>query len=172
MITNTENLSEISNTAANSDIEDIIVPLAKRMDRFMAGELVLSELYGVSKDELWGIAQSGSAMIEDGRLDEAQKIFEGLTALDPYESHYHTALGCVYQRQENLEDANREYERAAFLSTSDLLARANRVEVLVQLERYDEAVKQTEELAVLDPKATHEATQRAVVLVSAIYQSI
>ena len=172
MTTNTENLSEISNEAANSNIEDIIVPLAKRMDRFLAGEMVLSELYGVSKDELWGIAQSGGAMIDNGRLEEAQKIFEGLTALDPYESYYHTALGCVYQRQEKLEDANKEYERAAFLSTSDLVARANRVEVLVQLERYDDAVKQTEELTVLDPKANSEATQRAVVLVSAIYQSI
>ena len=172
MITNGQNLSQNDENVANNNVEDIHVPLENRLDRFLAGEKVLADLYEVDENELWCIAQTGAEMIENGRLEDAQKVFEGLTALDPYESNYHTALGCVYQRQENLEAADREYERAAFLNETDLIARANRVEVLVQLERYDDAVAQTEALTALDPGARNEATQRAVILVSAIYQNL
>ena len=102
------------------------------MRAFIQGELTLADLYELTHEELYGLAAQGRRLHENGKFEAAQQIFEGLPTLAPNEASFHTGLGAVYQRLEQLERACEEYDRALSLNERDLAALCNRAEVRLQ----------------------------------------
>ena len=49
---------------------------------FLEDRISLAELQGVSREQLFQLAEAGHIRFKHGRLDEAQKIFQGLIVLD------------------------------------------------------------------------------------------
>jgi Flp pilus assembly protein TadD len=135
--------------------------LTARMRSFLQGELVLAELYEITHEELFDIATQGKHLYESGQLDSARKVFEGLTALDPCESHFHTGLGAVYQKQGDLALARVEYDRALALDARDIAALCNRAELLLQQGQVEEAAADLRRITELDPQGAQDHTQRA-----------
>jgi tetratricopeptide (TPR) repeat protein len=115
----------------------------------------------LQNEELYGIASRGRLLHENGRPEAAQRIFEGLTTLAPNEARFHTALGAVYQRQEDLMRARQEYDRALALDEQELAALCNRAEVLLLQGRIEAAAKDLQCIAGLDAKGQHGHSQRA-----------
>lgn len=135
--------------------------LNARMRAFLQGELMLADLYELTHEELYGVASQGQALYESGRIAEALQLFEGLTTLAPNEAGFHTGLGAIYQRQGELERAREEYDRALALNERDLAALCNRAEVLLQQGQLEQAAKDLQRIAELDPKSEQGFSQRA-----------
>jgi Flp pilus assembly protein TadD len=135
--------------------------LNARMRAFIQGELTLADLYELTQEELYGIAAQGRRLHENGKFEAAQQIFEGLTTLAPNEASFHTGLGAVYQRLELLDRACEEYDRALALNERDLAALCNRAEVRLQQGKIEEAAKDLQRIAELDPKGEQGFSQRA-----------
>ena len=132
-----------------------------RMRSFLQGECVLADLYELSHEELYDIAAQGSRLYESGQLDSARKVFEGLTALDPCDAHFHTGLGAIYQKQGDLERACLEYDRAVVLNERDVAASCNRAEVLLQQGKLEAAAADLKCISELDPRGEHGHSLRA-----------
>ncbi len=61
----------------------------------------------------------GHALLDKGKLDEAQRIFERLSVRRPNDSYVHSILGSIYERQDRFEDAVLHYRSAVALYPAD-----------------------------------------------------
>jgi tetratricopeptide (TPR) repeat protein len=102
-----------------------------------------------------------AALIELGRLEEAQNALVKAIGLSPLDAGHRNELAFTYQAQKNFAEATRSYERAAALATlhpespkkSDQLRRAWRGQAFVLIERgqLDEAEALYERCLSLEP---------------------
>lgn len=139
-----------------------------RMRSFLQGDIVMADLYEMSREELFDIAAQGQLFFDTGKNEQAQTVFQGLVALDPYESSFHTGLGAVYQNLNRLEEALIEYDRALSLNERDLAARCNRAEIRVQQQDFDAAAEDIKQIALMDPEGSSGHSQRAKALALAL----
>ena len=112
--------------AAQDDLER--APAAA-VQRWARGEVTLQELKGYTDDELYCIAAQGYTLFLNGKVKDAQVVFEGLVAVDPRNDYYYRALGVVYHRQGDAERALRQFAHAIKVSPSSAAAYVNRAEV-------------------------------------------
>ena len=128
---------------------------------FLQGEAEIEELRDLSREELHEIASQGHNLYDAGLIDSAQRVFEGLTELDPDDSFFHCGLGAIYQHQGALERAIIEYDLALALDERDIPSRCNRAEVLLQQGQTEAAIRELERISELDPHARCSHTLRA-----------
>lgn len=107
--------------------------MKERAEAFVRGELTLGELVGVGKPRQVAAARKAHALFRAGKLAEAEKLFQSLVALDPYDGYFHTALGACFQRSRRFAEAVREYARALEIDRENGPARVNRGECLLEL---------------------------------------
>lgn len=141
---------------------------AAKMRAFLQGDVTLADLYSLTHEELYQLCEQGKVFYENGKLTQARSIFEGLTALDPYDSNFHAGLGAVCQQAGELDRALIEYERAIMLNNLDIASRANRAEILIQKEEYVTAGEELQRVAELDPTGEHPHARRAHALAAAL----
>lgn len=100
--------------------------------------------------------QRGMAFERSNRISEAVEAYRRAIASYPYLSEAHNALGFYYQRSGLLAKAADEFRTVVSLS-GDFLAYFNLGYILVELERYDEALSIFSHCLSLDPEdsATH-----------------
>lgn len=135
--------------------------LNARMRAFLQGEAEIEDLLGLSREERYEIAGQGHNLYDAGLIDSAQRVFEGLTALDPDDFFFHSGLGVIYQHQGALERAILEYDRALALNERDIPSLCNRAEVLLQQGQTEAAIRDLERISELDPHARSSHTLRA-----------
>lgn len=87
---------------------------------FLLGDLTLAQLEGISAEEMYAVASLGHDLLEEGKVEEARKIFEGLNVYNPMDSYFHAILGSIYERQDRFEDAARHYKSAVELYPEDV----------------------------------------------------
>ncbi len=144
------------------------IPVETRIKAFVQGEINLADLYGMTHEELYEIAEYGQMLFDEGKVDEAEIIFNALTALDPYDENFHSALGSVYQKQGRNEEAIVEYDRAIQLNNFLIAPYVNRAELHMIAGKFDEVMKGLEKVFEIDPEAASPYTQRAKGLAMAI----
>src|SRR3972149_3255258 len=110
----------------NPDLLDTFSP--DRVEKFVMGEITLGQLYGITIEEAYSVAELGYTMFEQGRLRDAQTIFQGLVISNPYDAYFHTMLGSIYQKQGFVDGALEEYSLALALDPANLEADGNRGE--------------------------------------------
>ena len=143
-----------------------VEPLDMRPDEaglkeFLNGKITLGEFEGVDKESQYQMAQMGYHFVEQGKLDEANSIFEGLIALDPKDGYFSMALGVVAQRQERYEDAEHWYSLAIEGDKKNPIIYANRGEARMNSGNLKGAVNDLVKALTLDPEAKEQTTQRA-----------
>lgn len=143
-----------------------------RMKAWIRGDISLRELHGISPREMLEMAVSGYAMYGQGRYREAEVIFGGLSALDPSESYYRTALGAIHLAQEKVDDALREFDQAMRLNPKDLAACVNRGEAHLRLGNVADAARDFKQAISLDPQAKDPLTLRARALAAAALETL
>jgi tetratricopeptide (TPR) repeat protein len=131
------------------------------LEEFIQGDSTWAEVQGIPQQMLLDIAERGYLKFKSGRMKEAEILFKGLSALDHKTAYYHTALGAIYQKQENYLDALAEYTAAIELDPEDVTAYVNRGEIYYLLGSDDLPMQDFEAAIQLDPGAKDPWANRA-----------
>jgi len=130
--------------------------------KIVAGEQ-LSEVFGVTDKQIQAIAAIGYNLYQQGKLDDAEVIFRGLTGTNNKSPYGYAGLGAVAlaRRPADLPVAYENVSKAAELAPKDPTIQANLGEVLLRQGKFDEAGKQFKKALELDPKAVDPGANRA-----------
>lgn len=142
------------------------------MERFITGDINAAELMGLSREELYMIANRGYELIEQGKLPQALRIFDGLTYLDPVDPYFYTVLGSIRQKMNHLESALSCYNQSLSLQGWNLAAYANRGEIFFNQGKLTEALIDFQRVIALDPDAKNPSTMRVRTLIAAIQEAV
>lgn len=143
-----------------------------RVDMFTRGLITLGELQGINKDAQYKMAKVGFDYMREGKLEPAQKVFEGLQALDPFDAYFHTCLGAISQELGDVERAERLYSRALEINPFSPVALAQRGEIRLSGGRLSEAIEDLSKALKEDPEGKEPATRRARVLLTMVRQTL
>lgn len=163
-----------------------VAEIEEAVAAFLAGDLTLAQLEGLSAEELYQVADLGYDLAAEGKLEDARKIFEGLYCYNPYDAYFHAALGSIYQKQSQLQSALDHYETAVELWDEDIHSWTNAAEVALQLAtdfstdgdndeaevKFVFAAEALQRAVALDPKGDHPAGLRARAIISATVGSM
>ncbi|MFH1807772.1 MAG: tetratricopeptide repeat protein [Pseudomonadota bacterium] len=145
---------------------------AALLNDFVLGNITLGELEGITKKVQYEIAERGFKLLNEGKLDQAERIFKGLITLDPFDSYFHTVLGSIHQRRDLKDEAIEEYSRALKVNPYNATALANRGEIFFQQGRVLEATQDIQSAIEFDPDCREPATVRCRVLAMALAKTI
>jgi tetratricopeptide (TPR) repeat protein len=132
-----------------------------RVEAFIMGEATLGQLYGITIEEAYSVAELGYTLLENGRLKEAQTIFQGLLIANPYDGYFHSVLGSVYQKMGMLDGAIEEYSLAIGLDPANVESYVNRGELLMGKGNFEQAAADFKKAIELDPDGTNNSVKRA-----------
>ena len=136
----------------------------RRVEELIKGEMTWAALFTLPPEKLNEMAQVGYEQFQSGRYDRVEKIFKGLTVIDPENSYYHQLLGATFQRQERHPEAILEYSIAADLNPKDVVAITNRGECYVKLGIFPLAGKDFDKAISLDQTGSDRWANRARML--------
>jgi len=132
--------------------------------RTVLGEGRWEEALGLTPEAVSVLVQTARQLAEQGRLDEAQTLFEGLVVLYPREAYLHTALGCVYMRKGWTEDAIAAFQCALTRDPADIAAHTYLGELHLTRGEVETALEHLAEAVRLDPAGTDPYANRARLL--------
>ena len=138
-----------------------------RVEKFVMGEATLGQLYGITMDEAYSVAQFGYTFLEQGKYKQAQTIFQALVLSNPYDGYFHELLGSVYQRLGMHTGAIEEYTLAVALDPANIPSWVNRGELFMQKGDFQQAASDFKKAVDLDPAGTHPSANRARALAGA-----
>jgi predicted Zn-dependent protease len=146
--------------------------LVELFQAFIEDKLSLAELKGISREQLFQLAETGYTKFKHGRLDEANKIFQGLIILDHRNAYFHSMMGAVHQKMDKPIEAIMEYSQAVKLSPKDISSFVNRGELYLRHRNYKKAAEDFRSAIVLDMSGLNLWSNRARSLVIAIKRSM
>ncbi len=115
-----------------------------------------------SDEEVRVMLESGLVLREAGRLDEAEKIFQGVFELAPQSEVPLVVLSSVAVRRGNFDEALRLCEEALMKVPASLFARLNHAEILLYQHKLEEAEKELREIIETAPDSSHSQTAQAL----------
>src|SRR5262245_60800945 len=102
-----EEILEIKTESRPATLTETFSP--DQVEKWVFGEATMGQLYGITIEEAYSIAELGYTFAEQGRLNDAQTVFLGLVVSNPYDPYFHAMLGSIFQKQENIDGAIEEY---------------------------------------------------------------
>jgi tetratricopeptide (TPR) repeat protein len=143
--------------------EEIKAGAEKVMD-FIKGELSWGELFDLSPELLFQMAEYGMTQFKVGRYDDAERVFKVLTVLDWENSYYHSVMGSILQRQKRYGEAIVEYGEAIELNPYDITSLTNRGEIFMLHGLAEDAKADFKKAVELDPEGEDKWANRARML--------
>jgi Flp pilus assembly protein TadD len=126
-----------------------------------AGPVSLSQVFGLAKQEIEAIATLGFQLYEQGKVADAESIFNGLIALDSRSYYGYAGRGALSLADEKLDDASRWLTRAAELNPQDPTVHANLGEALLRQAKFEDAAGEFQKALALDPTQGDPGASRA-----------
>lgn len=126
----------------------------------------------VSDEDFQSIGEIGAMYYEQGNLDKAETIFEGLVELKPDNSAAHSALGGLLTYKREDEKALIYLTKAIGLDDKQIAPFVNRGEVYLRQSKLDLAVADLKRAIELDPQEKDAGANRARAMILGIYQAI
>lgn len=120
------------------------------------------EAVNTSDEELRVMLESGLVLREAGRLDEAEKVFQGVREIAPESDVPLIALSSIAARRGNLDEALRLAEEALRQESPSVFARVNHAEILLYQKKREEAEAELRDIIESDPDSPHSRTARAL----------
>jgi tetratricopeptide (TPR) repeat protein len=136
-----------------------------------AGETTLRAKLGITKAEFEEMGAIGAMYYEQGILDKARTIFEGMVEIDPDSADAHSALGALHTRLQS-DDAIRHLSRAIALDARQIAPHVNRAEVYLRKQMMEEAVADLKCAIELDPEQKDPGANRARAMVLGIHEAL
>jgi len=137
-----------------------------RVEQFIMGEATLGQLYGITIEEAYSVAELGYTLFEQGRVREAQTVFQGLIISNPYDGYFHNVLGSIYQKQGLTDGAIEEYSISIGLDPANVEGYVNRGELLMGKGNFEQAAADFKKALELDPDGSNKSVNRARALAS------
>lgn len=132
----------------------------------VTGRKTFGEILGINAGQAYNLAQLGYRLLQEGQLDDARVMFQGLVTLNPKDPYMHLALGSVHHRAGRVEDAIKEYSKAVDLDPKLTNAYANRGELYLGTHQEAKGIADLRKALELDPKGEDPATLRARAIVA------
>lgn len=127
---------------------------------------------GVTAEEFDELGRMGAMYYQQGVLDKARTIFEGLVDLDPESAAAHSALGALLTRTERFDEALAHLDRAVALDPEMIAPYVNRAEIFIRRGRAEEAVDNLKRAVALDPGERDPAANRARAMALGIAEAL
>lgn len=143
---------------------ELEVAPGRAVKKWARGEATLQELKGYSAEELFAISSQGYTLFLNGKVRDAQIIFEGLVAIDPRNDYYYRALGVVYHRQGDAERALRQFTHAITVAPKSAAAYVNRAEVHISRRDTKSALQDLEMAIQVSRDLAHPIARKALAL--------
>jgi len=140
-------------------------------EKVATGQITIAQAVGISRKQLYEIANRGYQLFSSGKLDEARQIYAGLVAADPYDSVFHCHLGSVLWRMGETEKALEEYDSAIRLNYASVDALAARGEIYLLRGEIKKGVEDFRAALEYDPKGAHPSSIRARALLLSLRQA-
>lgn len=141
---------------------------AQKVKDFVDGRIGWAELMNFTPEMLFQLAEYGFMQFRQGRYQDAERVFKGLTVLDWNNAYYHSVLGSILQRQKRYGEAIAEYTQALELDPRDIVSLTNRGEIFMQHGLLAEARQDFEGADRLDPDGVDKFAGRARMLLAQI----
>ena len=132
----------------------------------------LRETLGVTPAAMASVLVTGHGLYEQGRMEDARKMFQGAALLDETNPYVHAMLGAIHQKQGEFEQAVDCYSRVVKLHPNDISTLTNRGECNLSLGRLMEAAEDLKTAMALDPDAKNPATNRARFLAAVTLEAL
>lgn len=126
----------------------------------------------ISDEEVQAIGEIGAMYYEQGNLDKAQTIFEGLLELAPENGAANSALGALLTRRRQDGTALIYLNKAIELNNEQIAPFVNRAEIYIRQIKLELAVADLKRAIELDPLEDDPGANRARAMVVGIYQAI
>lgn len=127
--------------AKRGGVDQLEMAPGAEVKKWARGDATLMEIKGYTAEELYFIAQHGYTLFLNGKIQDAQVVFEGLVAIDPRNDYYYRALGVVYHRRGDAERAIRQFSNALKVAPNSVAAYVNRAEVHISRRDFDAALE-------------------------------
>jgi tetratricopeptide (TPR) repeat protein len=92
-------------------------------------------------EEIRLVSELGYSLAEQGRIEEAIALFEGLSSLAPATAYFQAALGSLYLRDNQPEIALKHLNSALQFDSKDLFSLVNRGEAQLRLGKTEIALR-------------------------------
>lgn len=132
----------------------------------------MREKLSITRVEFTEMGRIGALHYQQGNLDKARTIFEGLVELDPDSADAQSALGAVFTLQQEDDLAVRHLKKAAELDPDGIAPHVNLGEVFIRQRRIEDALAHLRKAIELDPDELDPGANRARAMVLGIYQVI
>jgi tetratricopeptide (TPR) repeat protein len=130
------------------------------------GQVILSALFGLNRRELDAIEVLGFQLYQQGKVRDAEAIFEGLIALDSRLYRGYAGLGAMALAEQKLEEAAKLLNQAIDRNPDDPTVHANLGETYLRLGKFDTAAYEFEQCMKLDPDQRDPGANRARAIIS------
>ncbi|HSE42988.1 MAG TPA: type III secretion protein [Acidobacteriota bacterium] len=135
-----------------------------KLDKYRSGEIKFVQIFNINAQQVASLLIVGHNFYSQGRLNEAQAIFEGLAVLDATNPYLHNILGAIFQRKKEYNKALLRYTLAIELLPDDIDAFANRGEVYLAIGKFLEASNDFKKAIELDADGREPSANRARML--------
>ena len=132
----------------------------------------IREQLDISTAEFLEMGNVGAMYYQQGNLEKARTIFEGLVELDPNSADAHSALGALLTLQQQDETAAEHLRKAVELDPEQIAPYVNLGEIYIRQQKLEEAVANLKIAIELDPDEQDPGANRARAMVLGIYQVI
>ncbi|HEX8474448.1 MAG TPA: tetratricopeptide repeat protein [Pyrinomonadaceae bacterium] len=135
-------------------------------------QATLRDHLGISAAEFQQMGEIGAMYYNQGNLDKARTVFEGLVELDPDNVDALSALGALYTRTQRDTDALAYLNRAIELDDRQIAPHVNRAEVFLRMQKVEQAVADLKKAIELDPDEADPGANRARAMVLGIHEAM
>lgn len=137
--------------------------------RIVSGQQAAS-VFGVTHDQIKAMMALGFNQYQQGRLDQAERVFRGVAALDTNSYMGYAGLGAVAlaRKPADLNTALAALTRAAELNPNDGAIQANLGEVLLRQDKLEEAKTHLMKAFQLDPNRQDPGVNRVRAIVAGL----
>lgn len=132
----------------------------------------MREKLAITREEFAEMGRIGALHYQQGNLEKARTIFEGLVELDPDSGDARSALGAVFTLQQEDDRAVEHLKKAVEIDPDGIAPHVNLGEVFIRQQRIEDALVHLRKAIELDPDETDPGANRARAMVLGIYQVI
>lgn len=125
------------------------------------GDINPAQAVGITIEEEAILAQQGYELMKEGKLHDAEKIFDGLALLNPQNSYYFTALGNIKKAMEMPEQAAEQFELAVKANPNDLVALMSLADLHLRQKDKNAALPRLLQILFIDDKKRSEQAREA-----------
>jgi Flp pilus assembly protein TadD len=142
---------------ADKDINELQSVMASMLN----GKSSFKEALELSLTDILALSQVAKQLAEQGQVDKAQTLLEGLVTIDPTNPYLMTCLGCVYMQKKQNQAASAAFGAALSFNPNDIVAHTYSGEIALESGDLNAALKHFQRAIELDAEGRDPWANRA-----------